>query len=91
MKQFIFFIIVFCTSTFFGYSLGAENPPKDYKPVLVTVHEGDTLEQICLKLKHKYNDERDWRYISWQASIDNELGQHIYPGLQIIFRVEVKR
>lgn len=64
--------------------------PVDYRPVMITVGQGDTLAQIAYRLKEKYNDDRDWRHIVFQAQEDNQIGEFIYPGQQIIFRVVKK-
>lgn len=85
-------VLIAITALFIGWNSRAIfTEPEDYRPVAVTVREGDTLEQIAYRLKEKYNDDRDWRYIVFQATVDNQIGEFIYPGQQIIFRVVRKK
>lgn len=81
-------VFIAIAALFIGwYSHAIFTEPADYRPVMVTVRKGDTLAQIANDLKEKYDDDRDWRYIVWQAQEDNEIGEFIFPGQQIIFRM----
>lgn len=85
-------VLIAITALLIGWNSHAIfTEPEDYRPVAVTVREGDTLEQIAYRLKEKYNDDRDWRYIVFQATVDNQIGEFIYLGQQIIFRVVRKK
>ena len=59
-------------------------------PVTVTVAQGDTLEEIILRLKKEYNDRRDWREIAYYAEKANRLGRWLQPGQVIVFNMEAR-
>ena len=80
-------VLAFCA----GYEYCDAQRPVEYKPVTVTVTDGDTLGAIAWRLKRDYNDTRDWRVIASQAKEDNSLGRYIYPGQKIVVKVEVKK
>lgn len=49
-------VLIAITALFIGWNSHAIfTEPEDYRPVVVTVREGDTLEQIAYRLKEKYN------------------------------------
>lgn len=87
MKYFIIFLTAFCL----GWEYADAQRPVEYKPVTVTVTDGDTLGAIAWRLKSDYEDSRDWRVIASQAKEENNLGQYIYPGQKLLFKVEVKK
>lgn len=68
-----------------------ERSQMDKVYVPVTVHTGDTLSGICIKLAQQYGDDRDWREIVYYAQEHNGKKQFLQPGDRLVIELLVER